>query len=332
MTNSSSDDRPGEFELIAKLFAPLSAHAPGAYGLTDDAAAFHPAAGEDVVVTADLLSEGVHFRGDDPPALIAKKALRVNLSDLAAKGAVAQGYLLSLALPQDWTTSWMESFARGLAEDQEQFSVSLWGGDTTATRAALTIAITAFGTVPAGTMVRRNGAKPGDRVFVSGTIGDGGGGLDVLSGKRIQGSPAERNALAERYQLPTPRLALGRALRGVATAMLDISDGLLADLGHIADTSRVGIAVDAALVPLSGAYRSVIGHDEKAVLGAVTAGDDYELAFTAPEAARGAVAQAAAATGTAVTEIGSAIAGRGVTLLGGDGREIPAPRKGYRHF
>lgn len=332
MTNSSSDDRPGEFELIAKLFAPLSARAPGAFGLTDDAATFRPVAGDEIVVTADLLSEGVHFRRDDPPELVAKKALRVNLSDLAAKGAVPQGYLLSLALPRDWTTSWMQAFAQGLAEDQEEFSVSLWGGDTTAANGALTLAITALGTLPAGTMVRRNGARPGHRVFVSGTVGDAGAGLALLEGGQVQGSSADRQALMDRYRLPTPRLRLGCALRGIASAMLDVSDGLLADLGHIAETSHVRIVADAARVPLSDAYRAVVGGEKAAILRAATAGDDYELAFTAPDTARDAVLQAASAATTTVTEIGRVEAGGGVALLDSSGTEIPAPNKGYRHF
>jgi thiamine-monophosphate kinase len=327
MTNSSSD-RPGEFELIAKLFAPLSVKAAGAYGLTDDAATIQPPPGCELVVTADLLTADVHFRAVDPPELIARKALRVNLSDLAAKGAAPLGYLLSLALPRDWTLPWMQAFAGGLDVDQDIFSVALLGGDTTSTAGPLTIAITAFGFVPAGTMLRRNGAKPGDLVFVSGTIGDAGLGLAALNGDLPNISSSDRDALVSRYQRPSPRLALGGALRGVATASLDVSDGLLADLGHIAKISGLRLAVDADRIPLSPALRTSGG----SLLSAVTAGDDYEIAFTAPAAKRDKVLRAAAQAAMPVTEIGRVEAGAGVALLDSSGREIPVSRTGYRHF
>ncbi|MBS0274536.1 MAG: thiamine-phosphate kinase [Proteobacteria bacterium] len=327
MTNSSSE-RPGEFELIAKLFAPLSAKSAGAYGLTDDAATFQPPAGEDIVVTADLLTAGIHFRAEDPPGLIAKKALRVNLSDLAAKGAAPAGYLLSLALPRHWTLPWMRSFADGLHEDQDAFSVVLFGGDTTSTTGPLTIAVTALGTLPSGTMMRRNGAKIGDSVFVSGTIGDAGAGLAVLNGEHASIAAGDRKTLTSRYQLPTPRLALGKALRGTATASLDVSDGLLADLGHIAETSKVRIVVEADRIPLSGAWKEF----GAPLLSAVTAGDDYEIAFTVPSAKRHEVLQLAHRAGAVITEIGRVETGSGVALLDSSGGEIPVSRKGYRHF
>jgi thiamine-monophosphate kinase len=305
MTNSSS--RPGEFELIAELFAPL-AKSPGAFGLTDDAATLAPPRGHELVVTADMLVAGVHFLADDPADLIARKALRVNLSDLAAKGATPIGYLLALSLPKTISHSWLENFARGLARDQREFAIGLLGGDTTATPGPLTIAITAMGSVPKGRMLRRKGAGPGDRVFVSGTIGDAGAGLALLKKKRV--SP---KALIARYRLPTPRLALGAALRGVASAALDVSDGLLADLGHIAQVSKVRIVVEAGRVPVSRGIDPV---------AAAIAGDDYEIAFTARRAVRLA----------GVTEIGRVEAGEGVVLLDGAGREIAVSRKGYTHF
>lgn len=327
MTNSSSE-RPGEFELIAKLFAPLSAKAAGAYGLTDDAATIQPRPGVELVVTADLLTAGVHFRADDPPELIAKKSLRVNFSDLAAKGAVPAGYLLSLAIPRDWTLPWMQSFADGLREDQETFSAALLGGDTTSTPGPLTIAITALGFVPSGAMIRRNGARLGDHVFVSGTIGDAGAGLAALNDGLADISADDRETLVSRYQLPLPRLALGKALRGMATASLDVSDGLLADLGHIAETSGVRLVVDAGRIPLSAALKASRG----SLLSAVVTGDDYEIAFTAPAAMRGDVLRLAGQTGTPVTEIGRVEPGAGVVLLDSSGREIPVSRRGYRHF
>ncbi len=310
-----------EFGLIAKHFAPLATH-PGALALTDDACVLKQEAGRETVVTADALTAGVHFLPDDPPNLIASKALRVNLSDLAAKGAEPVGYLLALALPQSTDEAWLAEFARGLGEDQRAFGVSLLGGDTTATPGPLTIAITALGTVAAGAMIRRSGARAGDHVFVSGTIGDAGAGL-----KLRQDGNAGDAYLVGRYQQPTPRLRLGRALRGVATASLDVSDGLLADLGHIAAVSGVRIVVAAGAVPRSEALRRF---DPDGVVRAVTAGDDYEIAFTAPSFE--AVEAAAMAAQTPVGRIGEVEPGQGVVLLDGQGREIPVTRAGFTHF
>jgi thiamine-monophosphate kinase len=327
---SSSSEKPGEFELIARLFAPLSHSAPGAFGLTDDAATIAPQAGEELVVTTDALVEGVHFLRDDPPETIAKKSLRVNLSDLAAKGAKPLAYLLALSLP-DWIDmSWLEAFARGLGEDQRAFAVSLIGGDTTHTPGPLTLAITALGSLPRGTMIRRAGAKAGDLVFVSGTIGDAGGGLVVLTGEGGKLSDTHRAALIARYREPSPRVSLGLALRGIANASLEVSDGLLADLGHIDDTSKVHIAIDAARIPVSPALQALWG--DTARIRAAAAGDDYEIVFTAAAANRDAILEASRSTGVAVTEIGRVAAGTGVVLLDAMGREIATPRKGYAHF
>jgi thiamine-monophosphate kinase len=281
-------------------------------------------AARDLVVTADALTAGVHFLERDPPNLIASKALRVNLSDLAAKGAVPAGYLLALALPHSVDETWLASFARGLADDQAAFAVSLLGGDTTATPGPLNIAITALGHVPRGTMIRRFGAKPGDHVFVSGTIGDAGAGLTLLQGGA--GVPrGDADFLIGRYRQPSPRLGLGLALRGIASAALDVSDGLIADLGHIAEVSGVRITVDAAAVPLSDALRRL---DPDGVVRAVTAGDDYEIAFTAPSLA----AVEAVVGDLPVTRIGRVEAGQGVVLVDGEGREIPVVHTGFTHF
>jgi len=328
MTNSNSD-RPSEFALIAQLFAPL-AEAPGAFGLTDDAAVVAPPAGHELVITTDALVEGVHFLADDPPQFIAKKALRVNLSDLAAKGAEAAGYLVALSLPPGLDMEWLTAFAEGLKQDQREFNISLYGGDTTSTSGPLTIAITAFGFVPKGKMIRRKGARPDDLVFVSGTIGDAGAGLALLREPQ-EISHAVRDFLVHRYHEPRPRLCLGRALRGVAHAALDISDGLLADLGHIADVSGVRIEVEAHRLPLSAAFQTVWGSDTAARVKAASAGDDYEIAFTvAPRFADDAIK--AARDAAAITEIGRVVAGQGVCLLDDAGREIVMDRKGYTHF
>jgi len=329
---SSSSDRPGEFEMIARLFAPLSHSVPGAFGLTDDAATIVPPAGEELVVTMDALVEGVHFLRDDPPESIAKKSLRMNLSDLAAKATKPIAYLLALSLP-DWIDmAWLEAFARGLSEDQRAYEIYLIGGDTTRTPGPLTLAITAMGSIPRGTMIRRSDAQAGDLIFVSSTIGDAGGGLAILKGEGGSISDAHRAALIVRYREPLPRVTLGLALRGIASASLDVSDGLLADLGHIAETSKVRIAVDAMRIPLSPALSAYWGDDQWARVRAATSGDDYEIAFTAPEANRSLVLKAAADAGVAVTEIGRVEAGHGVALLDAGGREIAVPRKGYVHF
>jgi thiamine-monophosphate kinase len=323
---SGKADRLGEFALIAELFAPLSAKAPGAFHLRDDAAALAPPPGHELVLKTDAIVEGVHFLRDDPPDAIARKALRVNLSDLAAKGAVPAGYLMALLLPEWPDMAWLRAFADGLAADQAAFGVSLMGGDTSTTAGPLAIAISAFGIVPQGAMIRRAGAQPGDLVFVSGTIGDAGGGLAVLKENRSDAFPE----LVRRYRLPEPRLALGQSLRDIATASLDVSDGLIADLGHIADVSNVRIEVDAARIPLSSALRKLWG--EGAVVRAATSGDDYEITFTVPLRRRDDIADAAAKAGVAVTEIGRVASGKGVVLLDPSGNEIAIARTGYVHF
>lgn len=321
-------ERLSEFGLIAKYFAPLATH-DGALSLSDDACVLKEEAGRDLVVTADALIAGVHFFADDPPNLIASKALRVNLSDLAAKGAAPAGYLLALALPQSVDDAWLGEFSRGLGEDQAAFGISLLGGDTTATPGPLTIAITALGHVPNGEMIRRSGAKPGDHVFVSGTVGDAGAGLALQQG-RLPELPAVAKAhLIGRYRQPIPRLSLGAALRRVATASLDVSDGLLADLGHLAEVSSVRIVVHAEAIPLS-VPAQVVWPGQEGVVRAATAGDDYEITFTAPR--NEAVEAAAMASGTPVTWIGEVEPGVGVVLVDGQGNEIPVGRRGFTHF
>jgi thiamine-monophosphate kinase len=306
-----------EFDLIKQLFAPL-ATSKAALGLTDDVAVLRPRAGQEIVLTTDTIVAGVDFFPGDPPATIAQKALRVNLSDLAAKGAEPFGYLLTLCLPKTIDTKWLRGFARGLAMDQKEFGIALLGGDLSSKPGPLAITVAAFGTVPNGKAILRRGAKLDDLVFVSGTIGDSGGGLEALKAKK---RAPELNA---RYRVPQPRVVLGRKLRGIAGAALDVSDGLLADLGHLATVSNVHIVVDAARVPLSSAL--------KAVLRAATAGDDYEIAFTAPRGKRAKVFAAAKAAGVPVTEIGWVMKGRGVALLGKDGRPMAVGRRGWKHF
>lgn len=329
MKTRKPDARPGEFELIDKVFAPLARNAAGALGLTDDVAILTPPAGVDILLKTDAIVESVDFFREDPADLVAQKALRVNLSDLAAKGAEPAGYLLTLFLPEWPDLAWLERFAQGLARDQVEFGLSLMGGDMSSTPGPLAVSISAYGYVPSGAMIRRAGAHAGDCVFVSGTIGDSAGGLSVLKG----GAPAAKHEhLVARYRTPQPRLALGRALRGVASAALDVSDGLVADLGHLARVSGVAVSIDAARIPLSPDLLSLWGDGLDTRCRAAVAGDDYEIAFTAPSAARDAVMAAASQSGIAVSEIGRVEEGKGVRLLDANGHEIRLSDGGFTHF
>ncbi len=334
MTSSSSSPqrRLGEFAMIAKLLSPLAANDLGAFGLTDDAATVKVPADQELVITKDMLVEGVHFLRDDPPDLLARKALRVNLSDLAAKGATPRSYFLGLSLAPWIGDDWLTQFASGLADDQKRFAVSLSGGDTTATPGPLTLSITALGTVPAGRMIRRKGARPRDAVFVTGSVGDAGAGLAILRGEGVGIPDLIRAALISRYQLPEPRVALGPQLLGLASAALDVSDGLLADLGHVAKLSEVRVALDAAKIPVSAATRALWGQSQEAVVRAATSGDDYEIAFTAPISARSRLEELSRTSGVAISEIGRVEAGSGVHLLDDKSKPIPVPRMGYTHF
>ena len=306
-----------EFGIIAKYFAPLAGE--GAFGLRDDVAILPQRHGHDLVVTTDAITEGVDFFGYDPSATIAQKALRVNLSDLSAKGAVPVHYLLNLSLPHTVTPDWLAGFAGGLARDQVEFSLTLLGGDTGATDGPLCIAVTAFGFVPNGATIRRSAAQIGDHVYVTGSIGDSGGGLAIFRREKHTLDEAQRDALIARYRVPQPPVAFGAtALRDIAHASVDVSDGLIADLGHVAAASGVRIVVDGARVPLSAPLRALWG--EQTLLRAVAAGDDYQIAFTGRPGLDG-----------PFTRIGHVEAGEGVSLTL-DGRNVAVPKPGYRHF
>jgi thiamine-monophosphate kinase len=318
----------GEFGRIGRYFAPLAG--PGGLGLKDDAALVGCEAGRRLVVTVDAMVAGVHFLPDDPPDLVARKLLRTNLSDLAAMGARPLHYLLTSALPASLGDEWVGRFAAGLGEDQRIFGVDLLGGDSVATSGPATFSLTAIGDVAEGREIRRGGAKPGDLVWVSGTIGDAGLGLAVLKGGHAGLAEAHRQALAARFQLPQPRTTLGPRLVGLAHAMLDVSDGLLADLGHICEVSGVAATVEAAALPLSEAALAVGGSGLR--VDAATAGDDYELLFAAPPEAEAAIRRVAAEAGVPVTAIGAISAGTGVKLIDAAGQEVAIARAGYRHF
>src|SRR5579863_1296020 len=310
----------GEFGRIRRFFAPLAG--PGGLGLVDDAALIDCAPGHRLVVTVDAIVEGVHFLPEDPPHLVARKLLRVNLSDLAAMGARPLHYLLATALPATLGDDWVARFAAGLAEDQARFGVDLLGGDSVATSGPAVLSLTAIGEVAAGAEIRRSGARPGDRIWVSGTIGDAFLGLQVLRGGCPSLAPADRAALTQRFQLPEPRIALGPRLAGIAHAMLDISDGLLADLGHICEASHTGATVALGSLPLSPAARRAAAGDPDLPARLAAAGDDYELLFAAPPAAGEALDRLAAELGLAITAIGTIEDGAGVRLVDAGGDQI----------
>ena len=323
----------GEFELIDKLFAPLARSLPGAFDLKDDVAVLAPRQGHELVLKTDSVIEGVHFLPDDPADTVAQKALRRALSDLAAKGAEAQAYLLALALPKTTEKSWLEKFAEGLSRDQAEFGAALAGGETDRTPGALTVTITAIGWVPEGRLLRRGGARRGDEVWVTGTIGDAAGGLHILKDKVVLENEAAHDHLVGRYLVPRPRLAFGMALRGIATAAIDVSDGLLADLGHVAEVSQARIEINLDSVPLSSELRALWGKSPETVLRAISAGDDYEIAFTSPAATADEIDAAARRTGTPATRIGRVAEGASeVALLDSSGREMSGQRRGYTHF
>lgn len=325
-----------EFAIIARYFAPLAAKAPGALGLTDDAALLDLDPGHELVVTTDTMIEGVHFLPQAPPEDVAPKLLRVNLSDLAAMGATARAYTLAAAFANDIALAWIEGFAAALGRDQEAFGVSLIGGDTTATPGPMTFTVTAFGTVPKGRALRRSAARIGDLVYVSGTVGDGALGLLALRGQLPRLAPHETQTLAERYHRPTPRLALGARLIGLAHAAIDVSDGLAADLGHIAETSGVDAEIAWAKVPLSAAARAAVHADPALRTRIVTGGDDYELLFTADPASAAQVARLGEELRLPLTAVGQIVPIRGaapeVRVLDSDGSTLALDAPGYRHF
>jgi thiamine-monophosphate kinase len=320
----------GEFERIARFFAPLAG--TGALGLVDDVALIDVPQGRQLVLTTDAIIAGIDYLPDDPPDLVARKLLRVNLSDLAAKGAAPLGYLLTTILPPECGEEWLAGFAAGLAQDQAEFAVALLGGDSSATPGPTTLSLAALGTVAAGQAILRRGAQPGDLIYVSGTIGDAALGLRALRGELAGLAAAERDFLADRYHLPRPRLALGQRLVGIAHAMLDVSDGLVGDLNHLAVVSGVAAVIEAALVPLSPAARAALARDETLLSLVLGGGDDYELVFAAPPDAAAAIAALASALALPITMIGRFATGSGVEVVDGTGRRIELGASGYRHF
>jgi len=330
------NDRPasGEDSLIARYFKPIAAD-PGAFNLEDDAAALK-ATGDDIVVTTDAIVEGVHFLPQDPPDTIARKALRVNLSDLAAKGATPAGFVLTLAL-RGAEEAWLGPFARALGEDAADFGCPLLGGDTVSTPGPLMVSITMFGRVPPGRMVHRSGAKPGDRVVVTGMIGDAALGLDALRGgpvaTALAGDGRTRDVLVRRYRVPEPRSALAMAVRDHASAAMDVSDGLAGDLAKLCAASGVSAAIDIKSIPLSSAAESLLAQGTIGIETLVAGGDDYELLCAVPEDRFEAFADNSRQAGVAVASIGTIIAGGAIPcFLDEQGREVMLKRLSFSHF
>mgnify|MGYP003304839588 CR=1 FL=1 len=317
--------KSGEFELIARYFAPLAG--PGALGLGDDAAILTPRVGYEMVLTSDAIVSGIHFLPDDPPEDVAWKLLGVNLSDLAAMGAEPLGYLITTAWPRDLPESWVMSFASGLGAAQECFKISLLGGDTVVTPGPLTLSLTGLGYVPQNGALRRNGAQVGDLIFVSGQIGDAGVGLKILLDGHPVGDNDEQRSAVERYRRPRPQLALGMALRDLASACIDVSDGLVADLEHLANQSSLKMNVRLDLIPITPLAEMLGG-----AAGAVVAGDDYELLFTASPESEDRIFQLARDLSVPISTIGHVTDGSGVEITDPAGKAIPLDSPGYRHF
>ncbi len=319
---AAGDGLPAEFSLIARHFRPLAG--PGALDLSDDAAVFAPPPGRELVIAADAMVSGVHFLPDDPADLVARKLLRTNLSDLAAMAAAPLGYLLTVSAPRDTPDEWFAAFAAGLAQDQAEYGISLLGGDTTSTPGPVSLSLTILGTVAPGCAVRRSGARPGDGVWVTGTIGDGALGLLAATGRLVDPG----GHLLDRYRLPRPRLGL--ALHGVAHAAMDVSDGLVQDLGHLCRAAGLAATIEAGLVPLSDAARTA---GAEHLVRCLTGGDDYELLLAVPEAAEPALHALAGAAAVPVTRIGRFAVGLpAVTVRNAAGENLDLMSGGWSHF
>jgi thiamine-monophosphate kinase len=321
-----------EFALIDTLLKPLARRAPGAFALTDDAAVLPVAPpGEVFVITKDALAADVHFLSDDPPGDMARKALRTNLSDLAAMGAEPVGFFMALCLGQETSENFVKAFVKGLAEDVEHFDLPLMGGDIIRQPGPFIVSITAVGKAREGAVLRRNGAEAGHHLWVSGTIGDGALGLLVAQDEMKNLPAAEQDYLLGRYRVPEPRLSLGKALVGVASACIDVSDGLVSDAGHLAQASDLAGQIFQPNVPLSPAALSALQTDERYLETLLTGGDDYELLFAAPPDAEDKILSLAKQSGVVVSCIGEFTKGTGVHVTDKDGMALPFHQRGYQH-
>lgn len=316
-----------EFSFIHDYFAPLAA--PEGLGLLDDAALINMSGTH--VITTDTLVETVHFIGDEPPSLLAKKCLRVSLSDLAAMGATPAFYTLNLSLPKYITEDWFADFASGLSADQERYGIRLIGGDLTATPGPIILTATLFGVTPLARALQRKGARVGDDIYIAGTIGEAALGLDYLQGRLALGD-INYMPFVSRYRLPDPPSALGPKLLGVASAAIDISDGLLQDLGHICKASGVGAEVYVADLPLSAEASECLVRDVSVLTRIVSGGDDYTLCFTVPPESEDILTASAAELKINVTKVGRITQGNAVQLLDFEGAIVPISKHGYSHF
>lgn len=322
-----------EDDLIANLFAPIAG--PGALGLKDDVACLTPPAGCDLVITKDALVAGVHFYPDDPPDTIARKALRVNVSDVIAKGADPLGFLLAAALPGDVRLDWLQAFAQALGQDAALYSCPLLGGDTVRTPGPLTLSITALGSVPNGRMVARTGAQVGDAIYVSGSMGDAALGLYMRGDAPAwvaQLSVGDREILRQRYLVPQPRFALRHVLRDHAHGAMDLSDGLVGDLSKMMRASGAGARVELARVPLSDAAKAAIALDGALLETALTGGDDYEILCTIAPDQCASFEAGAQSVGVMVTRIGDVVAGEATSFVDASGAQRIFKRDSFSHF
>lgn len=333
MMQGISQSELSEDDLIATLFAPIAG--PGALGLKDDVACFTPPAGCDLIVTKDALVAGVHFYPDDPPDTIARKALRVNVSDVIAKGADPLGFLLAIALPNDVSLDWLQAFAQALGQDAALYSCPLLGGDTVRTPGPLMLSITALGSVPNGRMVARTGAQIGDAIYVSGTIGDAALGLYMRTDAPAwtqKLSLGDKEILRQRYLVPQPRLALRHVLRDHAHCAMDVSDGLVGDLSKMMRASKTGARVELARTPLSDSAQAAIAFDNSLFETALTCGDDYEILCTIAPRQCASFEAGAQAVGVIVTRIGEVLAGDTTSFVEASGVARILKRGSYSHF
>ena len=325
----------GEDRLIARYFAPLAQH-PGAFGLIDDAAAIAPPPDCDLVLKTDAIVGGVHFFENDPADVVAQKALRVNLSDLAAKGASPLGFLLSIALPKGISEDWLAAFASGLKHDIAQFNCPLFGGDTVKSPGAVMISVAMIGSVPQGTMVKRGGAQVGDHIFVTGTIGDAALGLrlrqDESAASRWKLDAAMREHLLSRYLVPQPRNAIAESLRINASGGMDVSDGLAGDLTKMCRAANVSAEIEVARVPLSAGAKAALAADPTLIEPILTGGDDYEVLAAIPPARRDAFVAGAKSAGVPVADIGVVTAGGDAPKFMWNGRPFNFARRSFSHF
>lgn len=314
-----------EFDLIHQYFEPLTAGVPGARGLLDDAATISPSKGCELVVTMDTVVAGVHYLADEKPINIVAKLMGSNLSDLAAMGATPRGFTLSCAWPKDIHGDDIQAFAHAMGDWVQAYSFPLLGGDTVKTDGNAVFTVSAFGETPTGQAISRNGAKIGDNVFVTGTIGDGALGLLVAQNKFLDISDDDNAYLADRYRVPQPRISVGKSLVGQANACIDISDGLIQDLGHVSQTSNARIELELSAIPLSSAAKSLIESDPEMMSLILSGGDDYELAFTS--------ANTPPTSDIPITRIGSVVTGEpGVIVKTSDGSLVEIAKSGYNHF